>query len=270
MVITHSFWQVDAFTDVPFKGNPAVVCIVEDFFDDQSMLAIAREMNVSETVFLKRIKQSHYHIRWFTPKVEVDLCGHATLSAAHVLWQEGMETTSTLIFASKSGELKAHKNDALISLNFPLNKQHAVDVPAFMQLVLNGTFEYVGASSAYYVVKFETPEELYGLKPNFVLMAESTDKHIIVTSPSDNNKYDYLVRFFAPRAGINEDPVTGSAQTVLFDYWHKHTGKSKFTAYQASERGGALYVSADPDGKRVNIAGHAVTVLKGMFEVPIL
>lgn len=267
-------YQVDAFTDETFSGNPAAVCLLSHEYEDFMMQKIAAEMNLSETAFVrslegKPIEESQkFSLRWFTPKVEVPLCGHATLATAEVLFHEKEITVDEVEFETLSGTLKAKNTEEGILLDFPANPPEPVDPPReLLEAVgITGFKEVVLAKRARkLLVHLEKEEQLKNLEPDFVKMKEIRTKEgiwgVIITSAS-SPPYDFISRFFAPWVGIDEDPVTGAAHTVLAPYWSKILGKEEMTAYQASKRGGKLIVRYCPPD-RVHLIGNAVIVLKG-------
>lgn len=225
------------------------------------MRDVAREMNLSETAFLVRQNEG-YDLRWFTPAVEVDLCGHATLASAHVLWEEGhLAADEQARFHTRSGLLLAERHGDWIEMDFPATAERAEDAPAGMTEALGVQPVYVGRNKFDYVVEVESPEELRAAQPNHSALRKMTVRGIIVTARSDMPEYDFISRFFAPGAGIDEDPVTGSAHACLGPYWSKRLDKNEFLAYQASPRGGVVRVRCA--GDRVFLGGQAVTVLRG-------
>lgn len=257
--------QVDAFTDKPFTGNPAAVCILPEPRDERWMQNVAREMNLSETAFLYR-QSDGFNLRWFTPAVEVDLCGHATLASAHVLWEEGyLKPDEQARFYTRSGLLTAECKGDWIELDFPATPEEPATAPAGLAQALGVTPKYVGLSRFDYLLEVETEETVRNMKPNFTLLAELPVRGVIVTSRATSSEYDFVSRFFAPRAGVNEDPATGSAHCCLGPFWRKRLNKDEFVAYQASARGGVVRVRVS--GKRVYLSGQAVTVLRGELMV---
>ena len=256
---------VDAFTKEAFKGNPAAVCFPNDDANSEWMQSVAAEMNLSETAFLKKNERG-YDLRWFTPEIEVDLCGHATLASAHILWEEGLlPDNSKAFFNTKSGTLSAEKKGNQIELNFPSKSEKKISEFGKLQEVLDLDFIYAGESGYYYIVEVESEDVVKNLKPDFEAIKEITEFGVIVTSKSSSDEYDFVSRFFAPSVGIDEDPVTGSTHCVLGPYWMKKLNKNTLRAYQASKRGGVLNIRIE--GDRVYLAGNAVTVLKGEFLV---
>jgi predicted PhzF superfamily epimerase YddE/YHI9 len=256
-----TFYQVDAFTPKPFAGNPAAVCILPEVGDEVWMKNVAREMNLSETAFL--VKTAHgYNLRWFTPAVEVDLCGHATLASAHVLWEYGyLEPDEEAYFHTRSGILTACRIGDWIEMDFPAKIEEPADPPSELLLSLGVTPLYVGRNLFDYIVEVESEEIVRSTQPDFTLLGTLPVRGVIVTSRSASPDYDFVSRFFAPAAGVNEDPVTGSAHCCLGPFWAKKLARTELTAFQASDRGGEVRLRMI--GDRVILAGQAVTVLKG-------
>lgn len=254
--------QVDAFTNRPFAGNPAGVCILPKPAEPAWMLDVAREMNLAETAFLVQ-QRDGYDLRWFTPTVEVDLCGHATLASAHVLWEDGhLKQNAQARFHTKSGLLTADKNDGWIDLDFPATPAKPISAPAGLVEALGAKPTFVGRSPFDVFVEVESESTVRTLTPNLSAIAEIEARGVIVTSRGDGtSKYDFVSRFFAPQSGVPEDPVTGSAHCALAPYWSAKLGKNELVAYQASSRGGELRLRLV--GDRVTIGGQAVTVLRG-------
>ncbi len=253
--------QVDAFTAAPFGGNPAGVCILAEPGDARWMQQVAREMNLAETAFLHR-QEDGFNLRWFTPAVEVDLCGHATLASAHVLWEEGhLRPEEQARFYTRSGLLTADRRGAWIELDFPATPARPADAPAGLAQALGVEPIYIGQSRFDYLVEVDSEETLRALKPDMTLLERVPARGIIVTSRSASPEYDMVSRFFAPQAGVPEDPVTGSAHCTLAPFWAERLDKTEMRAYQASPRGGVLRVRLN--GERVAIGGQAVTVLRG-------
>ena len=254
-------YQVDAFTDKPFAGNPAAVCILAKPADPAWMQNLAREMNLSETAFVCP-EADGYRLRWFTPAVEVDLCGHATLATAHVLWETGrLPKLEEARFFTRSGLLKAKKRGDFIELDFPAKPEEPAEPPAGLAEALGTPFQYVCRNKFDYLVEVESEEIVRELKPDFSKLSRIEARGVIVTSRAKASPFDFVSRFFAPRVGVNEDPVTGSAHCFLGPYWAKRLGKNEFLACQASARGGEIGVRVQVE--RVFLSGKAVTVLKG-------
>jgi PhzF family phenazine biosynthesis protein len=255
-----SLFHVDAFTDRPFAGNPAAVCLLPAWKDDVWLQAIAREMNLSETAFLVK-HPDHFDLRWFTPTIEVDLCGHATLASAHILWQQGQTNGDEIRFSTKSGILKAYRRGSEIELDFPLKPETEAEAPSGLLMALAVSAKYVGKNQFDYLVEVESEAVLKRIVPDFKRLATLPVRGIIITSRASDPQYDFVSRFFAPGAGIDEDPVTGSAHCCLGDYWRKRLNKTEFVAFQASARGGVVKVRVEKD--RVFLGGKAVTVAGG-------
>jgi len=253
--------QVDAFTSRPFAGNPAGVCVLPHAPAETWMRDVAREMNLSETAFLVP-QDGGYNLRWFTPAVEVDFCGHATLASAHVLWEDGhLPAGAQARFHSRSGLLLADRRGDWIALDFPATITIPAEPPPHLLEALGVTASYVGKNKFDYLVEVESEERLRALTPDFTALRRLPVRGIIVTARSASAEYDFLSRFFAPGSGVDEDPVTGSAHCALGPYWSQRLGKREFTAYQASARGGVVHVRLQ--GDRAILGGQAVTVLRG-------
>jgi PhzF family phenazine biosynthesis protein len=261
-------YQVDAFTGDVFHGNPAAVCLLKEWLPDATLQAIAAENNLSETAFLVS-RQGGYHIRWFTPAIEVSLCGHATLASAHVLLAEIKDAEAAVSFHSASGELNVSmRPDGLLELDFPARAPHLAETPSLLTEALRQTPEAVFAADGEsgelhrWLAVFDKEASVAELAPNFTLMQRLDGLGVIATAPGTD--VDFVSRYFAPKAGINEDPVTGSAHCTLAPYWAKRLGKNQLQARQISKRGGELQCVMA--GERVLIAGRAVTYLRGQIE----
>jgi PhzF family phenazine biosynthesis protein len=253
--------QVDSFTDRPFAGNPAGVCILPKPADVAWMLNVAREMNLAETAFLVPQRDS-YDLRWFTPSVEVDLCGHATLASAHVLWEDGhLKPGVQARFHTKSGLLTADRQDPWIELDFPATPATAAEAPPGLTEALGAQPKFVGRSKFDFLVELEDEGTVRKLDPDLGAIARVKARGVIVTSRANKGRYDFISRFFAPQSGVPEDPVTGSAHCALAPYWSAKLGKNELMAFQASARGGELRLRLE--GDRVRLGGQAVTVLRG-------
>lgn len=253
-------FQVDAFTDRPFGGNPAAICALPEERPAAWMQRVAQEMNLSETAFVYPDDEG-YRLRWFTPTVEVDLCGHATLATSHILWSEGyLAPDQTALFHTRSGPLTARRQRDWIELNFPTAKLQDMAVSSGLAAALGAEPQRVMATDLGYLVEVASAEVVRQLKPNMAALQALAVSGVIVTSLGEP-PYDFVSRFFAPNLGIPEDPVTGSAHCSLSPYWRSRLGQSTFLAYQASERGGVVKVQ--DDGDRVRLSGQAVTVLRG-------
>lgn len=275
---------VDAFTTEPFRGNPAGVVLLEEARSEAWMQAFAAEMKHAETAFLLP-EEGGFHLRWFTPLNEVDLCGHATLASAHALWETGtLEAGHEARFRTRSGLLTARQTREGIEMDFPSQPPAAVEecaadsggvgivgsvvTHALSSAVCETIFKGIGARATYvgwngsdYLLDLENEAVVRGLKPDFPTLAQLETRGVIATARSDSPEYDFVSRFFAPGVGIDEDPVTGSAHCALGPYWGAKLGKEKLTGYQASARGGTVRVVLR--GERVGLIGKAVTVLRG-------
>lgn len=254
-------FQVDAFTDRAFAGNPAAVCILPAFQEKRWLQDVAREMNLSETAFLVRVDDG-FDLRWFTPCTEVDLCGHATLASAHALWETGLLSRGEQArFHTRSGLLTAVYRDGWIEMNFPAQPPQAVEAPAALTEALGAATIYIGRNAWDYLVEIESEQALRWLQPDLTLLKKIPARGIIVTSRADSHDYDFVSRFFAPTVGVDEDPVTGSAHCCLGPYWGERLQRNELTAYQASARGGLIRLRLG--GDRIYLAGQAVTVWRG-------
>lgn len=259
--MTLRITQVDSFTNRPFAGNPAGVCILPKAATEEWMLAVAREMNLAETAFLVA-RRDGFDLRWFTPTVEVDLCGHATLASAHVLWEDGHLPRNTQArFHTKSGVLTADWHDPWIELDFPSTPVVPAEAPPGLAAALGTEPRFVGRSRFDYLVEVNDEATVRGLNPDLGALAKVPARGVIVTSSTaDESEYDFVSRFFAPQSGVPEDPVTGSAHCALAPYWAAKLGKTDLVAYQASARGGEVLLRLL--GDRVELSGEAVTVLR--------
>jgi len=257
----RKIWIVNAFTHGPYSGNPAAVMVVDEFPTD--MQQIAAQMNLSETVFVKKMASDHYHIRWLTPTVEVKLCGHATMAAAHILFQEKLITGNKITFDSLSGPLEVIQDKDGITLNFPLQPvSKQLDVARFEKILdLQGEILDVVQAHDDVIVLLKNEQQVAQLIPDFEKIKEVDARAVVVTAPS--TQYDFVSRFFGPRVGVNEDPVTGSAHCKLADFWSLRLNKQSFVAYQASARGGVLHIQIEKD--RVFLTGKAMTVMEGTW-----
>lgn len=254
-------FQVDAFTAQPFAGNPAAICILNEPGDAAWMQQVAREMNLSETAFLYR-QDDGYSLRWFTPAVEVALCGHATLASAHVLWEQGyLPADAQARFHTQSGLLTAVQDGDWIEMDFPAKPEQPAESIPGLEEALGITPLYIGMSQFDCLVEVESEASVRELQPDLARLAAIPARGIIVTSRASTPGYDFVSRFFAPSVGVPEDPVTGSAHCVLSPFWSKRLGRARLIGYQASPRGGVVRVQLD--GERVRLGGQAVTVLHG-------
>lgn len=256
-----TLFQVDSFSHAPFKGNPAGVCIVKQPMDEEWMQNVAMEMNLSETAFLWP-EGDAYRLRWFTPTVEVALCGHATLAAAHILWEEKyLDKDKAAQFITKSGALSAYKKGAKIYLDFPSEPPSPCSPPPYLPDLVNGKIIYCGSNNQNdLLVEIESEELVRNFKPRFDILKTFTIRGLILTAQSKNKDYDFVSRFFASSVGVDEDPVTGSAHCCLAPYWAEKLGKLALTGFQASQRGGI--VGCELNGDRVIINGTALTIFR--------
>ena len=259
--------QIDAFTAEPFAGNPAAVCLLPQARDAGWMQQVAREMNLSETAFLHKLSataggEAVFGLRWFTPAVEVDLCGHATLASAHALWQsKWIAPHDVARFDTKSGRLTAERRGDWIELDFPATLEQSAEPPEGLADAIGASFLYVGKSRFDYLVEVGSEDVVRGLEPDFARLRTLPVRGVMVTSRASTAGFDFVSRFFAPGSGVDEDPVTGSAHCCLTPFWSKRLGKLEMVARQVSERGGTVKVRLD--GNRVKLGGQAVTVLRG-------
>ncbi len=251
--------QVDAFTSKAFAGNPAAICVLSAPAEEAWMKNVAREMNLSETAYLHP-EGDGYRLRWLTPAVEVDLCGHATLASAHVLWEDGhIKSHAAARFYTRSGLLTCERRGEWIEMDFPAKLEQAAEAPPQLAEALGTTLKYVGKNQFDYLVEVADEATLRALNPNHYLLKQLPVRGVIVTSRGTG--YDFVSRFFAPGSGIDEDPVTGSAHTALAPFWGARLKKDEMIGFQASARGGVVKVRLQ--GDRVILAGQAVTVLRG-------
>jgi PhzF family phenazine biosynthesis protein len=255
--------QVDAFTGKPFAGNPAAVCLLETAADPLWMQDVASEMNLSETAFVQRRDDGAFDLRWFTPTLEVDLCGHATLASAHVLWEEGdVSRDVPIAFHTRSGVLTCHMRVDRIEMDFPARpvvEAHAP--PGLIDAIGTKPISVWRNEHDTYLFEYASATDVRELSPDFAKLGALPDAYTCVTAPGDGEGFDFVSRFFAVQAGVDEDPVTGSAHCMLADFWAKKSGRADFRAYQCSARGGVVF--ARLEGDRVHLGGQAVTVVRG-------
>ncbi len=259
----QTIYQVDSFTNKPFAGNPAAVCILPQERDERWMQDIAREMNLSETAFLVRARDG-YNLRWFTPAAEVALCGHATLASAHILWETGeLGQGEQARFHTLSGLLTADRRGDWYEMDFPATSETPVEIPADLIETLGAGLQAqnIVANQFDFLVEVASEPIVRTLQPDITRLSKIPVRGVIVTSRSDSRDYDFVSRFFAPAVGVNEDPVTGSAHCFLSPYWSARLGRDELVGYQASLRGGIVKVRLD--GDRVHLGGQAVTVMRG-------
>lgn len=256
------FYQVDAFAVKPFRGNPAAVILMEDTREDSWLQAVAQEINLSETAFL-RPKGHDYELRWFTPTTEVDLCGHATIASAHVLYEYGFYDPDEMInFHTRSGVLTSTFNRGTIEINMPRFKVTPLATPPLLKEILGfDPLAVAESENGVLIAELANVDQITSFTPDFKSIAQLEHHDLALIASGEGTKYDFISRFLSPKTGIPEDPVTGMAHCVLGPYWEGKTGKNQFHAYQASARGGEVWVRLAE--KRTFIGGKAVTVLKG-------
>ena len=257
-----AFTQVDAFADGPFTGNPAAVFVLDGFPGDDFLLNVAQEMNLSETAFLVRKGADDYDLRWFTPGGEVDLCGHATLGSAHVLFEASAVSGAEITFNTKSGVLTVSRHeDGSMTMDFPAEPAVGRPRPANLETILGAPVSWYGENRMDALVQVAEPGWVRALDPDLSEIARWPVRGLIVTATGDSPEHDFISRFFAPRCGIPEDPVTGSAHCALAPFWHQRLGKANLVAFQASARGGRVRMLHKDN--RVLLSGDAVTVVRG-------
>ncbi len=260
--MTIRYQHVDAFTDRPFAGNPAGVCLMTQDAPEGWMQKVARELGFSETAFVCRRADRDFALRWFTPAAEVDLCGHATLATAHTLWELGeLEDAAAARFHTKSGLLTATKHGDWIELDFPASRTDPAEPPAGLLGALHLPAVSVGKTRFDYLVEVMDERAVRAATPDFDALRDLRVRGVMITARSDSPDADFVSRFFAPSIGVNEDPVTGSSHTALAPYWAAKLGKDELVGYQASARGGT--VRCRVTGDRVMLSGHAVTLVRG-------
>jgi PhzF family phenazine biosynthesis protein len=253
--------QIDAFTDRPFTGNPAAVCVLDATAADEWLAAVAREMNLSETAFLLR-RPDGWSLRWFTPAIEVDLCGHATLASAHAIWEEGLDSGAVLHFHTRSGVLTATRDADGIVLDFPAQPATPAEAPPGLLEALGVIAPVAVASNgADWLVELPDADGVRSLHPDMRRLAAVEARGVMVTARADDGVHDFVSRWFGPRVGVDEDPVTGSAHCCLGPWWATHLQRDVLRGYQTSARGGTVLVRLR--GDRVLLTGRAVTVLRG-------
>lgn len=261
MSATVPYSVVDAFTATPFAGNPAAVVWLEARRDEAWLLAVAREMNLSETAFVLQREPGEYDLRWFTPSVEVPLCGHATLATAHVLWsEERLASDRGARFHTLSGALVAQRAEGWIELDFPALPAERRAAPPELVAALNAQPIDSGKSAQDWLVELASEDAVRALQPDFARIAKLGGQGVIATARS-HGATDFVSRYFAPAVGIDEDPVTGAAHCTLTPWWAAKLGRARLTGFQASRRGGTVRVEAR--GARVTLAGQAVTIARG-------
>lgn len=261
-----SLLTIDAFTPEPFRGNPAAVCLLEAARPDAWMQQLATEMNLSETAFVLR-EDAAWRLRWFTPTTEVDLCGHATLASAHALWEtQRLEPDAEALFATRSGMLKARRNDDWIEMDFPSLPVAAAPLPqnlaTALRLAVASSHRTHGETQPNYLVELDSQQAVGACSPDFAAL-RGIPGGVIVTARAEGGEYDFVSRYFAGHYGVDEDPVTGSAHCSLMPFWAERLGRERLVGYQASRRGGVVRCTLR--GDRVGLAGQAVTVLSGQL-----
>ncbi len=257
---------IDAFTDKAFSGNPAAVCLLDHSLSESQMHLIAMEMNLSETAFVERTSEHGvFSLRWFTPTVEIDLCGHATLASAFWMKESGWASDSEIIrFQTRSGELRVTDRKGQLTMDFPLIPTFSDTHPRFSSELFGNKIVHAAQIPRCWIFELESEKAVREFIPDFGEIAENSDLGFVITAPGDG-AYDIVSRFFGPNVGINEDPVTGFVHCALIDYWGQKTGKTRLRAFQASRRGGELFLEKHDD--RVLISGNAVKVLVGTLEI---
>ena len=258
------FYLVDAFTDIPFKGNPAGVCVVDEYPSDAEMQKMAHYYHWAEIAFVKKLGGNNFYIRWFSPNDEAPICGHATMAASHILFSKGIVDVNVINYQFNSGILKAALNDGFISMNFPAKPvQKCINFPFSVNRILGiKSYKEVVKDDLIYIVVLNSKEDIFNIVPNFDEIKKVDCRAIAVTAPGDED-FDMYSRYFMPKVGVNEDPVCGSMHCRLACYWHSVTGKTVFKAFQASKRTGVLNV--EYAGDRVKLSGKACTVCE--FEI---
>ena len=260
--MSQAYYVVDAFTDQLFRGNPAGVCPLKAWLLDETMQKIATENNLAETAFFVARSPGDYDLRWFTPTIEIDLCGHATLASAHVLWNHLGEKSDSLLFHSLSGELKVVRKNGRLALDFPSRPADKIVEPEGLVRAfgLSSAPAWIGQTEDRFLIVFGSQQEVLDAAPDFNLLAAFPMGRFILSAPGENG-IDFVSRFFAPQAGVPEDPVTGSSHCTLIPYWSERLGRKVLRAKQVSPRGGDLF--CEDLGDRVLIAGNAATYLRG-------
>lgn len=261
----YAYFVVDAFTGRPFAGNPAAVVLLAAPREPDWMLAVAREMNLSETAFVvPRADGAEYDLRWFTPAVEVPLCGHATLAAAHALWNEvRVESGPGIGFHTLSGPLVARRDGDWIDLDLPAIPAEERAAPRELAAALGATPVRAGKSAQDWLAEYGSEAEVRALRPDFAATSALGGQGVIATAPSDDPRFDFVSRYFAPAVGIDEDPVTGAAHCTLAPWWAARIGRARLVGFQASRRGGVVRV--EHRGERASVAGRAVTIANGLL-----
>ncbi|MBB6452496.1 PhzF family phenazine biosynthesis protein [Salirhabdus euzebyi] len=256
------YYLINAFTKEAFKGNPAAIVLLKEKKTNKWLELLAKELNQPITTFVSKQMENEYELRWFTPTKEIDLCGHGTLGAAHIIWSQGLSSTSTITFQTKSGNLDAKQSNQLITLTFNVKQSNQSVVTENIKRVIDFPIKNVAWAEDRYIIELENEKMVRGYIPNLDAISKLEGPGVILTSRG-LEKYDFVSRYFAPKIGINEDYVTGSAHCALASYWSKILNKSEFTAYQASERGGEIRLKLK--GEKVELIGSCVTLLHGQL-----
>lgn len=261
--MSRRIFQVDAFTESVFSGNPAAVCMLDELGDPEWMQRVAAEMNLSETAFVAP-GDGGFDLRWFTPTVEVDLCGHATLASAHALWSERFAPAEPIVFRTRSGELICERDGGLIWMDFPARPVTESEPAPGLIEALDVDPVWIGRSGIGYVIELASEVAVRAVAPDFSALGAIEDGWTCVTARASDPDVDFVSRYFAPQAGIDEDPVTGSAHCALGPLWQERLGSDELVGHQVSARGGIVHVR--PSGDRVRLGGRAVTVMRGELE----
>jgi PhzF family phenazine biosynthesis protein len=257
----NQFYIINAFTKKEFKGNPAAIILLKESRSTQWMESFAKEVNQPITTFITKKDENSYHLRWFTPTQEIELCGHGTLGAAHILWSEGYSSLqSSITFDTPSGILRAERLENQISLSFPIKQSAPIEMTDTLKQVTNMPIKAAAWAEDRYILEVENEEMVHSVMPDLEAMKGLEGAGVVVTSRG-SNKYDFVSRYFAPKIGVNEDYVTGSAHCALASYWSEQLHQTQFSAYQDSERGGEINVEVS--GDTVKLAGDCLTLLKG-------
>ncbi|KON86576.1 hypothetical protein AF332_06905 [Sporosarcina globispora] len=259
--MNHQFYLINAFSKEEFKGNPAAIVFLKEERSEEWMKSLAKEINQPITAFILKENENNYHLRWFTPAKEIDLCGHGTLGAAHILWSEGfLSSESAIYFNTRSGILQAERAGEQIILSFNIKETKQTEVTEKLRNVVDFPIKGAAWAEDRYIIELENQDMIHNIIPNLEAIKELEGPGIIITSLG-SDKYDFVSRYFAPKIGINEDYVTGSAHCALASYWSDRLNKTEFTAYQDSERGGEIKLKIK--GEKVELSGGCVTLLKG-------
>ncbi|MDQ0273465.1 PhzF family phenazine biosynthesis protein [Cytobacillus purgationiresistens] len=261
--MAHQIFLINAFTREKFKGNPAAVILMSNKRSDDWMQSLANEINQPITAFVTQTEQNRYNLRWFTPIEEIDLCGHGTLGAAHILWSEGLTaTTSPIIFETQSGTLQTERSAEQIILRFPIKQTKNIEVTDYLEAVVDSPIVNAAWAEDRYILELEDAKTIHNVTPCLEAIRKLDGPGVILTSRG-SNQYDFVSRYFAPKIGINEDFVTGSAHCALASYWGKVLAKKQFTAFQDSARGGEIHLKIA--GENVELIGDCLTLISGQM-----